>query len=107
MLTHDKEWILYEIVEGLFVASYIKVVENIWQLQEIPIFKKKAKQILNHTAYIHKFFAKPCFNPLTSARDQDRIPPYYICTISRRHVMRIKKKSITGLLIDAIPNSSN
>lgn len=55
MLTHDKEWLLYEIVEALFVASYIKVVENIWQLQEIPIFKKKAKQILNHTAYIHKF----------------------------------------------------
>ena len=91
MLTHDKEWLLYEIVEALFVASYIKVVENIWQLQEIPIFKKKAKQILNHTAYIHKFFAKPCFNPLTLVRDQNRIPPYYIYTISRRQVMRIKK----------------
>ena len=87
MLTHDKEWLLYEIVEALFVASYIKVVENIWQLQEIPIFKKKAKQILNHTAYIHKFFAKPCFN----VRDHDRIPPYYIYTISCRQVMRIKK----------------
>ena len=91
MLTHDKEWLLYEIVEALFVASYIKVVENIWQLKEIPIFKKKVKQILNHTAYIHKLFAKPCFNPLTLVRDQDRIPPYYICTISCRQVMRIKK----------------
>ena len=46
MLTRDKEWLLYEIVEGLFVASYIKVVENIWQLKEILIFKKKVKQIL-------------------------------------------------------------
>ena len=94
MLTHDKEWLLYEIVEGLFVASYIKVVvENIWQLKETLIFKKKVKQILNHTAYIHKFFAKPCFNPLTSVRDHDRIPPYYIYTISCRHVIR-KKKNI-------------
>ena len=97
MLTHDKEWLLYEIVEGLFVASYIKVVENIWQLQEIPIFKKKVKQILNHTAYIHKFFAKPCFNPLTLVRDQDRISPYYIYTISRRQVMRIKKNINYGI----------
>ena len=97
MLTHDKEWLLYEIVEALFVASYIKVVENIWQLQEIPIFKKKAKQILNHTAYIHKCFAKPCFNPLTLVRDQDRIPPYYIYTISYRQVMRIKKNINYGI----------
>ena len=46
MLTRDKEWLLYEIVEGLFVASYIKVVENIWQLKEILIFKLKVKIIL-------------------------------------------------------------
>ena len=44
MLTHDKEWLLYEIVEALFVASYIAIfVENIWQLKEILIFKKKVK----------------------------------------------------------------
>ena len=31
------------------------------------------------------------FNPLTPLSDQDRISPYYICTVSCRQVMRIKK----------------
>ena len=47
------------------------------------------------------------FNPLTPVNDQDRISPYYIHTISCRQVMRIKKISIRGLLIDTIPNSPN
>ena len=34
--------------------------------------------------------------------DQDRISPYNINTISSRQVMRIKKISIRGLLVDPI-----
>ena len=37
--------------------------------------------------------------------DYGRISPYYIYTMSCRQVMRIKKISIIGLLIDLIPNS--
>ena len=40
-------------------------------------------------------------------RDQDRISPNSIYKISCTQVMRIKKKSIMGLLIDLIPNSPN
>ena len=39
--------------------------------------------------------------------DQDRISPYTISTISSRQVKRIKKRFITGLLVDAIPNYQN
>ena len=49
----------------------------------------------------------PCFNLLTPVSDQDRISPYYIYAISFRQVMRIKKISVMGLLIDPIPNSPN
>ena len=47
------------------------------------------------------------FNSLTPASDQDRISPYCIGIISCKQVMRLKKKSIMGLLIDPIPNSPN
>ena len=46
-------------------------------------------------------------NPLTPISDQDRISPYDINTISSRQVMRIKKISVRGLLVDPIPNSLN
>ena len=44
-------------------------------------------------------------NPLTPMRDQDIISPYNINTISSTEVMRIKKISIRGLLVDPIPNT--
>ena len=45
------------------------------------------------------------FNPLVPNSDQDRISPYTISTISSRKVMRIKKISIRGLLVDSNLNS--
>ena len=39
--------------------------------------------------------------------DQDRISPHNLNTISSRPVMRIKKISIKGLLVDSMINSSN
>ena len=36
-------------------------------------------------------------NPLTPMSDQDGISPYYIYTISCRHVMRIKKNINYGI----------
>ena len=50
-----------------------------------------------------KIFLKP----LSPSSDQDRISPYTINVISSRLVMRIKKISIRGLLVDPIPNSQN
>ena len=46
-------------------------------------------------------------NPLTPFGDQDRISPYTTNTISSRQVMRIKKISIRGWLVDPVPNSLN
>ena len=37
--------------------------------------------------------------------DQDRISPYNINTISSRKVIRIKKISFRGLLVDLLPHS--
>ena len=39
--------------------------------------------------------------------DQERISSYGVNTISSRQVMRIKKLSVRGLLVDPIPNSPN
>ena len=39
--------------------------------------------------------------------DQDRISPYNINKISSRQMIRIKKISIRGLLVDPISNSPN
>ena len=39
--------------------------------------------------------------------DQDRISPYFICTISCKQVMRIKKNVNYGITNDPIPNSPN
>ena len=39
--------------------------------------------------------------------DQDRISPHNLNIISSRPVMRIKKISIKGLLVDSMINSSN
>ena len=47
------------------------------------------------------------FNPLVPNSDQDRVSPYTISTISSRQVMRIKKISIRGLLVDPNLNSPN
>ena len=44
-------------------------------------------------------------NPLTPKSDQNRISPYNINTITSRQVMRIRKISIKGFLVDPIPNS--
>ena len=49
----------------------------------------------------------PMVNTLTPLCDQDRISPCSINTTSSRQVMRIKKISIRGLLVDPIPNSQN
>ena len=46
-------------------------------------------------------------NPLTPMSDQDRISPCNINTISSIQVMRTKKISVKGLLVDPIPNSLN
>ena len=46
-------------------------------------------------------------NPLIPFGDQDRISPYTTNTISSRQVMRIKKISIRGWLVDPVPNSLN
>ena len=45
------------------------------------------------------------FNPLTPMSDQDRISPYNINTISSTQVMRKKKISAKGSLVDPITNS--
>ena len=45
-------------------------------------------------------------NPFAPIRDQDRISPYQINTISSRQVMR-KKISARGILVDPIPNSKS
>ena len=37
--------------------------------------------------------------------DQDRISPYSINTILNRKVMRMKKISIGGMLVDSLPKS--
>ena len=47
------------------------------------------------------------FNPLTVMIDQERISSHSVNTISSRKVMRIKKISVRGLLVDPIPNSPN
>ena len=47
------------------------------------------------------------FNPLVPNSDQDRISPYTISTISSTRVMRVKKISIRGLLVDPNLNSPN
>ena len=52
-------------------------------------------------------FVIASFNPLVPNSDQDRISPYTISTISSRKVMRIKKISIRGLLVDSNLNSPN
>ena len=52
-------------------------------------------------------FVIASFNPLVPNSDQDRISPYTISTISSRQVMRIKKISIRGLLVDPNLNSPN
>ena len=49
----------------------------------------------------------PVINPSTPMSDQDRISPHSIYTISSRQVMRTKKISIWGLLLDPIPNAPN
>ena len=46
-------------------------------------------------------------NPVSPTSDLDRISPYTTSRISARQVMRIKKNSIRGLLVDPIPNSLN
>ena len=80
-----------------------------WDLRKcIPIY------ILRYiTKYLHAIsvwmkaliFFLWYLHPLTPMSDQDRISPYNIITISSRLVMRIKKLSTRGLLIDPIPNS--
>ena len=52
-------------------------------------------------------FVIASFNPLVPNSDQDRISPYTISTISSRKVMRIKKISLRGLLVDSNLNSPN
>ena len=52
-------------------------------------------------------FVIASFNLLVPNSDQDRISPYTISTISSRKVMRIKKISIRGLLVDSNLNSPN
>ena len=44
---------------------------------------------------------------LSPTSDLKRISPYAISTISSKQVMRVKKISIKGLLVDPIPNSPN
>ena len=46
-------------------------------------------------------------NPLSPISDLDRISPYTISTISSIQVMRKRKISIRGLLVDLIPDSPN
>ena len=52
-------------------------------------------------------FVIASFNPLVPNSDQDRISPYTISTISSTRVMRVKKISIIGLLVDPNLNSPN
>ena len=47
------------------------------------------------------------FDHVPPMSEQERISPYNFNTISSIEVMRIKKISIRGLLIDPIPNSPN
>ena len=46
VLTHDKQWLLYEIVEELFVASYIKVVENIFKKKVFSLPEPKFRETI-------------------------------------------------------------
>ena len=52
-------------------------------------------------------FVITSFNPLVPNSDQDRISPYTISTISSTRVMRVKKISIRGLLVDPNLNYPN
>ena len=52
-------------------------------------------------------FVIASFNSLVPNSDQDRISPYTISTISSTRVMRVKKISIRGLLVDPNLNSPN
>ena len=49
----------------------------------------------------------PEMNLFSPISDQERISPYNINIISGRQVMRIKKISIRGSLVNPIPNSLN
>ena len=51
---------------------------------------------LIHTSHLH------LLNPLPSMSDQERISSYNIISILSIEVMRIKKISIRGLLVDPI-----
>ena len=46
-------------------------------------------------------------DPLSPMRDQDRISPCSIKTMSSGQKIRIKKISIWGLSVDPLPNSPN
>ena len=50
---------------------------------------------------------KISINPLSPTSDLERISPYTISTISSIQVMRKRKISIRGLLVDLIPDSPN
>ena len=68
------------------------------------VAKRKQKRF-GRSVSVGRSEMKDSFNPV---RDQDRISPYYIYTISCRKVMRVTKKiSIVGLIIDPKPNSPN
>ena len=48
---------------------------------------------------------KYTFNTYTPMSDQDRISAYSVNTILNRQVVRMKKMSIEGILVDSIPKS--
>ena len=67
--------------------------------------KSKTKKTLDcEMMDVSSFFVLIHLIPVS---DQDRFSPYFINTISSRQVMRIKKISIVGLLVDLAPNSPN
>ena len=69
-------WLAINIPQEEVKTNYAKT--NYWTLMNLS----KLLQVTRR-----KFL----FNPLIPVSDQDRISPYYIYTISCRHVMRIKK----------------
>ena len=68
-------------------------MENVKTLQSSKVILVPSWNYISHWMGGNKKFV----NPLTPMSDQDRISPYYICTISWTQVMGIKKTINYGI----------
>ena len=68
-------------------------MENVKTLQSSKVILVPSWNYISHWMGGNKKFV----NPLTPLSDQDRISPYYICTISCTQVMKINKTINYGI----------